>query len=170
MLVWYWKLVSGEEKGKEIRSFTSLLDNALFTLKMHLEAFGLSGKVNIDTGKLIGRYALLVIGLREGKTRGGSDAEFSNVIEVLPDTKKKKKAKPVEEEEYEDEYEDEEEEYEDDEDEEEEYEDEEDEEEYEDEDEYEDEEEDEEPPPPPKKKKRRPVAKTRRKKKSDLPF
>jgi len=173
MLVWHWKIVSGDEKSKEIRSFTSLLDNALGTLKNHLEAFGFTGKVNLDTGKLIGRYATIVVALREGKTREGVDAEFSNVVAVLPDTRKKKKRKPVEEE-YEDEYEDEEEEEEDENEDEDEYEDEEDEDEYEDEEEeeYEDDEEEEEEPPPPKR--RRPVAKKRpakkKKKKKDLPF
>ncbi len=111
MLVWHWKIVSGKEKGKEIRSFTSLLPTALGQLKTHLEAFGFRGKVNIDTQSLIGRYVTLVVGVRSGVDRNGVDREFSNVIGLFEDGTNLQdpsilaggKAKDQDEEEFEDE-------------------------------------------------------------------
>jgi len=158
MIVWHWKIVeSGEAKGKEIRSFTSLLDTALSGMKMHLEAFRFKGAVNVDTPKLIGRYAILVLSTTASEDKEtGLTREFTSVAGVLPDKKKKaRKAKPVEDD-YEDEYEDE-----DEEDDEEEYDEDEDEDE-----EYEEEEEEPEPRPRPKTKR----VKKRKKKKKDLPF
>lgn len=84
MLVWTWKILDGTEKDKEIRSFTSLLPNALSGLKAHLEAFGLTGEVDLDTALLIGRNVVIVVIAREGETREGIPATFSNVGAVLP--------------------------------------------------------------------------------------
>lgn len=92
MLVWHWKIASGDEKGKELRSFTSLLENALFGLKEHLEAFGLRGKVSSDTSQLIGRYVTLVVGLRVATSTGGVDREVSGIAGVLPDRNLKHQA------------------------------------------------------------------------------
>jgi hypothetical protein len=85
MLTWHWKIVSGPEKGSEIKSWTSLVENALSNLKNHLEAFGLSGQVNKDTSALIGKYVILVVGTRVGVNRSGDEQEFSNVMTVRPD-------------------------------------------------------------------------------------
>ena len=164
MIVWYWKILEGEPKGKEIRSFTSLLETALSGMKMHLEAFKFKGEVSVDTPKLIGRYAILVLSTSASEDKEtGLTREFTSVAGVLPDKKKKaRKAPPVE-----DEYEDEE-----DEDDEEEYEDEEDDDEYEDDDEDEEYEEEPEPRPRPKRAKKAKRSKKRKKKSSDedLPF
>ena len=160
MIVWYWKILEGEPKGKEIRSFTSLLDTALSGMKMHLEAFKFKGEMSVETPKLIGRYAVLVLPTTASEDKEtGLTREFTSVAGVLPDKKKKARKAPPVEDEYEDEEE--EEEYEDeDEDEDEEYDDE--------EEEYEEEPE---PRPRPKRKKAK-RAKKRKKKSSDedLPF
>lgn len=100
MLTWSWKLVSGAEKGKETRSFTSLQENALFGLKEHLEAFGYTGTVHVDTNKLVGKYVVLVIGLRTGISRTGEEREMSSVMGIFPD--RKTAPEPEEEEDYED--------------------------------------------------------------------
>ena len=170
MITWHWKLLSGEAKGKEVRSFTSLLDTALSGLKMHLEAFEFSGKVNVDTAKLIGRYAILVLSTAASEDKEtGLTREFTSVAGVLPDKKKKARKAPVEDEyEDDDEYEDEDEE----EDEEEEYEEDEDEDYDEDEDEDEEYEEEEKPKPRPrpkraKKAKPKRLKKKRKKRSSD---
>lgn len=105
MLVWHWKIVSGPEKGKAVRSFTSLLETALSGLKEHLEAFGLSGKVNMDTAKLIGRFVTLVIGMRSGTNRDGDEREYSTVLGVKSEKAEEdlEESEDVEDEEEEDE-------------------------------------------------------------------
>lgn len=174
MITWHWKLLTGEAKGKEVRSFTSLLDTALSGLKMHLEAFRFSGKVNVDTTKLIGRYAILVLSTTASEDKEtGLTREFTSVAGVLVDKKKKvRKAAPVEDE-YEDEDDEDEYDEDEDEDEEEEYEEDEDE----DEDEEYEEEEKPKPRPRPKRAKKTKRVKKRKKKRSsdddddeDLPF
>lgn len=84
MLVWVWVLLSGPNKGQQIKSWTSLQENALFGLKQHLLAFGLKGKVDQSTDKLIGKTVVLVIGKRKGETKDGREADFSAVLAVLP--------------------------------------------------------------------------------------
>lgn len=162
MLVWHWRIISKEEKGKETRSWTSLAPNAMGNLKMHLEAFGFSGEVKTHSKRLIGKKVILAMGLTISVNKAGVEREFSNVVAVLPYSKS---AKTGPSEDFEDEYEDEDEdEYEDEDDDEDEYEDgdedededEDDEDWEEDEDEEEDEEgEDEEPEPTPRKKKKK---------------
>lgn len=166
MITWHWKLLAGEAKGKEVRSFTSLLDTALSGLKMHLEAFKFSGKVNVDTAKLVGRYAILVISTTASEDKEtGLTREFTSVAGVLPDKKKKARKAPVEDEyEDDDEYEDEDDE---DEDEDEEYEEDEDEEYDEDEDEEYEEEEKPKPRTRPKRTKKTKRVKKRKKRSSD---
>ncbi len=145
MLVWTWRLVTGPDKGKEIRSYTSLVKNALGNMKNHLMAFKLHGKVSTDTHRLIGKYAILVISQKPSTQEGKEGTTFSAVNSILPDKPNFKG-----EEEFEDEDE-----------EEEEYEDEEDEEESEDEEEdYEEEDSDEEEEP--RKSKRSSSKRTRR--------
>ena len=85
MLVWSWELEGGDYSGQEIRSFTSLQDHALFGLKQHLEAFGISGEVDIDTDKLIGKTAVLTI--VKAKTRSkhtGEEIEVNRINQVSP--------------------------------------------------------------------------------------
>lgn len=62
MLAWTWEILGKENAGAEVKSFTSLLPNALFGLKGHLSALGVqSGKVKMNTDKLLGRKATLTI-------------------------------------------------------------------------------------------------------------
>ena len=85
MLVWSWELEGGDYSGQEIKSFTSLQDHALFGLKQHLEAFGVSGEVDIDTDKLIGKTAMLTI--TKAKTRSkktGEEIEVNRINLVSP--------------------------------------------------------------------------------------
>lgn len=98
MLVWHWKLLSGPQKGQIIRSFTSLLDNALSNLKEHVSAFGFQGRINVNTSKLVGKSAKLVIGL----TSNESGRESSNVIGVQP-LKSKAEDEPEDDEDVDDE-------------------------------------------------------------------
>jgi hypothetical protein len=101
--VWSWKVVSGSEKGKTLRSFTSLQENALSNLKAHLEAFGLSGKVKTSTEKLVGRTIIAVIGDRISiNPRTKVEQVYPNILSMRPDPK----AQPEEEEDVEDEVED----------------------------------------------------------------
>lgn len=85
MLVWHWKIVSGPEKNKEMRSWTSLEPTALGNLKNHLMAFGLRGKVNSDTSKFIGKYVILVVTVAPSTQAGKEDQLYSSVSSVLPD-------------------------------------------------------------------------------------
>lgn len=85
MLAWSWELEGGDYSGREIMSFTSLQDHALFGLKEHLEAFGISGEVDIDTDKLIGKTAMLTV--VKAKTRSkntGEEIEVNRVNLVSP--------------------------------------------------------------------------------------
>jgi len=89
-LVWYWEIVSSADgdrsfEGKEIKSWTSLQEQALFGLKNHLEAFGESGDVDVETDKYIGKKAVLVVGKNKYKSkRTGEDVEGSKIVEVQP--------------------------------------------------------------------------------------
>ena len=90
MLVWSWELEGGDYSGQEIRSFTSLQDHALFGLKQHLEAFGISGEVDIDTDKLIGKTAMLTITKTKTRSRNtGEEIEVNRVNLVSPMTAKR---------------------------------------------------------------------------------
>jgi len=105
MLEWTWKIIGGEYNGREIKSFTSLQEHALFGLKSHLSAFGMKGSVEFDTDKLIGKKAKLVIGKTVVKNRNtGDDMEVNRITSILPSTEKQaiptkvKKAPTVDEE------------------------------------------------------------------------
>lgn len=90
MLVWSWELEGGDYSGQEIRSFTSLQDHALFGLKQHLEAFGISGEVDIDTDKLIGKTAVLTITKTKTRSRNtGEEIEVNRINLVSPMTAKR---------------------------------------------------------------------------------
>ena len=85
MLAWSWELEGGDYSGREIMSFTSLQDHALFGLKEHLEAFGISGEVDLDTDRLIGKTAMLTIA--KVKTRSkhtGEEIEVNRINLVSP--------------------------------------------------------------------------------------
>ncbi len=85
MLVWMWKIVSpGKMKGVRIKSWTSLLENALSGLKMHLLALGKKGKVKGNTDKLVGLRVVGVIGKRIGRNQMGQKTEFSSILGLLP--------------------------------------------------------------------------------------
>jgi len=83
MLVWTWKILSGEAKGSEIRSYTSLVETALGGLKSHLTAFNLKGKVNTDTSRLIGKIALIVVVVQPSTRPDSAGSLFSSVASVL---------------------------------------------------------------------------------------
>lgn len=91
MLVWHWTVVSPKKyKGTELRSWTVLIDSNLFSLKEHLEAFGLKGNVQIDATKLVGKHVTLVVGTEVSERVVGEAVvtrERSNVIAVQSDTK-----------------------------------------------------------------------------------
>ena len=88
MLVWKWEVTEGDSEGRTINSYTSLLDDALGGLKTHLKAFGFDGEVDVDTDKLIGKKATLVVVKRKYRDRDtGEEKESSSVANVLPDSK-----------------------------------------------------------------------------------
>ncbi len=81
MLVFKWRILTGEDKGRSISSYPSLLDSSLGNLKEHLEALGLKGKVNKSSDALIGRIAVLVI----GESPAVDDARpYVGIVQVLP--------------------------------------------------------------------------------------
>ena len=85
MLAWSWELEGGDYSGREIMSFTSLQDHALFGLKEHLEAFGISGEVDLDTDKLIGKTAMLTITKTKTRSKNtGEEIEVNRVNLVSP--------------------------------------------------------------------------------------
>ena len=83
MLVWTWVIDQGEYQGKEIKSFTSLQEHALFGLKEHLEAFGLSGELDFDTDKLLNKKVVLTVSKSKTKSKKtGEDIEVNRVDAV----------------------------------------------------------------------------------------
>jgi len=89
MLQWTWEITSGDYQGTELRSYTSLQAHALFGLKQHLEAFGISGEIDVETDKLIGKPAVLVVGTKVIKNRNtDEDMEVNRVNTILPAAKK----------------------------------------------------------------------------------
>lgn len=83
MLTWNWEITEGDNQGVELRSYTSLQEHALFGLKEHLEAFGIAGEVDMDTDKLVGKMAHLVVSkktIRSNKT--GEEIEVNRVESV----------------------------------------------------------------------------------------
>ena len=84
MLIWTWQV-----GDNEIKSYTSLQEHALFGLKEHLEAFGLSGEVDFDTDRLIGKKVQLSIGITKVKSRTtGEDIEVNRINKVSPLSKR----------------------------------------------------------------------------------
>lgn len=88
MLVWNWIITEGDNEDRTIKSYSSLLEHALGNLKMHLQAFGYTGEVDVDTRKLHGKVAILVVTKRKVRSREtGEEIDLSSVSNVLPDTK-----------------------------------------------------------------------------------
>lgn len=86
MLVWKWQILGGDSDGRTINSYTSLLDDALGGLKVHLKAFGYEGSVDVDTAKLHGKTAQLIITQRKYRDREtGEEKTGTSVANVLPD-------------------------------------------------------------------------------------
>ena len=83
MLTWSWAFVDGPNKSRVIKSWTSLQETALIGLKQHLLALGYKGQVDVNTDRLLGKIATLVIGKRAG-VREGLPTEFTSVITLLP--------------------------------------------------------------------------------------
>lgn len=98
MLEWTWTIVSGDHKGKELRSWTNLpvkgtpidQQKALFRLKNHLQAFGMDGTIKgLNTEMLVGKVATLTVAVRTFKNRdSGEDMETNDVKSVDPCRKK----------------------------------------------------------------------------------
>lgn len=84
MLVWTWIFLEGPNKAQTTRSWTSKMENALFGIKAHLTAFGYSGKVDMNTDRLIGKEVRLVMAKRKGKNRDGVETDFVSVVGLLP--------------------------------------------------------------------------------------
>jgi len=85
-LYWEWEGADDESMGETIRSFSSLQDHALGSLKMHAEAFGYHGNTTLDTDACIGQYAILVVGMRKRRGRdNGDEDDRPTVIAVMPD-------------------------------------------------------------------------------------
>lgn len=88
MLVWNWIVMGGDSDGLTIRSYTSLLPDALGGLKRHLAAFGFDGDVDVDTRKLHNRTAILIVVKSKYRDRNtGEEKEGVSVDNVLPDDK-----------------------------------------------------------------------------------
>ena len=91
MLEWEWEILVGANnkatkavKGRQARTWTSLQPQALSSLKEHLKAFDLSGKVNKSTDQLIGKIVVLVF-VESISQRDGHEGEpDSRVAVVLP--------------------------------------------------------------------------------------
>jgi hypothetical protein len=84
MLVWTWKIMEGDAKDKEIKSFTSLQEQALFGLKQHLTAFGASGQLtDFDPCRLVGRVALLTIGVAKATNKNTGEPMEVNRINLI---------------------------------------------------------------------------------------
>ncbi len=81
MLIWTWIIDGGEYHGKEIKSYTSLQEHALFSLKEHLEAFGLSGNLDFDTDKLLNKKVSLTITKTKIKNRNTGEDMYVNRVE-----------------------------------------------------------------------------------------
>lgn len=83
MLVWTWLIDGGEHQGHELRSYTSLQEHALFGLKEHLEAFGLSGDLDFDTDKLLNRRVMLTVTQAKVKNRKTNEDMDVNRVEAV---------------------------------------------------------------------------------------
>jgi len=91
MLEWEWEILVGSNnkatkavKGRQARTWTSLQPQALSSLKEHLKAFDLSGKVNKSTDQLIGKIVVLVFVESISQREGHEGEPDSRVAVVLP--------------------------------------------------------------------------------------
>lgn len=83
MFEWTWKVKGGNHDGESIKTWTSLQKNALSGLKEHLTAFGLKGKVDSNTDKLLGQYVGVLVENRKGQNRSGEEIETTGVTMVM---------------------------------------------------------------------------------------
>lgn len=97
MLTWSWEITSGENAGHEIRSYTSLQEHALFGLKAHLVAFGAEpeGEIDLDTDKLIGKKAIIVVTKEQIANRDGSGMVDVNRVKSVYKLEKSASAGPA---------------------------------------------------------------------------
>lgn len=88
MLVWLWDVLEGDSEGRRIRSYTTLNEEALGGLKMHLRAFGYTeGVADVDTDKFLKKTAILIIkGTKFRDRDSGEERDGASVASVLPDT------------------------------------------------------------------------------------
>lgn len=93
MLVWSWEILDGDESGSEISSMTSLQPHALFSLKEHLEAFGIEGDVEFDTDTLVGKIAKITVAKETYRNRDGEEKEASRIKKVEGAKSKARSAK-----------------------------------------------------------------------------
>lgn len=86
MLVWTWEIIDGEESGTTLKSYTTLQDHALFGLKQHMDALGVSGDLKgFETDSLIGKMAMLSVTKPKIVSRDtGEDIDVNRVDKVLP--------------------------------------------------------------------------------------
>lgn len=96
MWTWLWEVIGGDSEGRNIKSYTSLQEHALGGLKMHAKAFGYDVEkdedVTFDSGKVIGKIAILVVTKRKVRSREtGEEIDLSSVSNVMPDADAKGK-------------------------------------------------------------------------------
>lgn len=103
MLVFTWQILDKPYQGKEMKSYASLLENALGNLKNHLEGLGLKGKVDTDTAKLLGRTAYIIVSLRERTGEHGETLTSANITNILALSSSKSSKAAIEEDEDEEE-------------------------------------------------------------------
>lgn len=97
MLVWSWEITSGDQTGSELRSYTSLQEHALFGLKAHLVAFGAKpeGEIDLDTDKIVGKKAIIVVTKEQIAARDGSGMVDVNRIKSVYKLEKSASAGPA---------------------------------------------------------------------------
>ena len=88
MLVWLWEVIAGDSEGRRIKSYTTLDEDALGGLKMHLKAFGhTEGVAEVDTDKFLKKTAVIICAKSKYRDRdSGEEREGVSVATVLPDT------------------------------------------------------------------------------------
>jgi hypothetical protein len=92
MVTWEWEAIEGEYKGSTIRSYSSLLEKALGNFKMHMEALGYSGLIDVDTSSpkfkkmVVGKVAILKVRNHKYRNKDGEEVEGPQVFSVVADT------------------------------------------------------------------------------------
>lgn len=83
MLVWDWTVDRGTHQGATIRTWTVTEGDNQGSLKDHLMALGLKGKVSLDTDRLLGKRALLSVAVGSREVNG-EVREFNNLLSIRP--------------------------------------------------------------------------------------